>query len=217
MSFRMQRKLTCAESFHVKRKRSSPSLPEVYKKLIPHPIMFPHKVQAWKARGGGGQARPPFFVFTGSLFAMQPATWAGRAVLCFPREHPTTCTPALETRSSNVTSIVPRSPPRQLMRPPGHGKKGQKAFSCTLEEERRLLTALGWQSCPHSDEDSLPLTVEEIQEFYEWAEQLRRDGFAKKPGSGPLSVQRNSFTGSSEDMETESDDGSETSDDETWD
>ncbi|KAK6310907.1 hypothetical protein J4Q44_G00189620 [Coregonus suidteri] len=49
-------------------------------------------------------------------------------------------------------------------------------LSSSLEEEHRLLKAMGWQEYPENDDRFLPLTQEELSEFQTKTEQLKRNG-----------------------------------------
>ncbi|XP_049722185.1 vasculin-like protein 1 isoform X1 [Elephas maximus indicus] len=91
----------------------------------------------------------------------------------------------------------------------------------SLEAELRLLKEMGWQECPKSEEDCLPLTEDELQEFHRKTEQLRRNGFGKKGfsqgrSSSPFSPWRSVGAAELEDTEADAS-GSDTSDDEAWD
>lgn len=50
-------------------------------------------------------------------------------------------------------------------------------LSSSLEEEHRLLKAMGWQEHPENDDNFLPLTEEELKEFQAKTEQLKRNGW----------------------------------------
>ncbi|KAM4022362.1 vasculin-like protein 1 isoform 2-T2 [Anomaloglossus baeobatrachus] len=52
-------------------------------------------------------------------------------------------------------------------------------LSYSLEAEHRLLKEMGWQESPENDEDCLPLTEEELQEFHIKSQQLRRNGMGQ--------------------------------------
>ncbi|XP_048458060.1 vasculin-like protein 1 [Rhincodon typus] len=52
-------------------------------------------------------------------------------------------------------------------------------LSSSLEAEHRLLKAMGWQECSENDDNFLPLTEDELQEFQARTEQLKKNGFRK--------------------------------------
>ncbi|CAN0462670.1 unnamed protein product [Rangifer tarandus platyrhynchus] len=58
-------------------------------------------------------------------------------------------------------------------------EEGGGLLSHSLEAERRLLKAIGWQEYPENDENFLPLTEDELREFHMKTEQLIRNGFGK--------------------------------------
>ncbi|KPP76666.1 vasculin-like protein 1-like [Scleropages formosus] len=91
-------------------------------------------------------------------------------------------------------------------------------LSSSLEAEHRLLKSMGWQEYPENDENFLPLTEEELKEFQEKTEQLKRNGVLLKAGavSLPLSPWRGpANTGLTEGSESETSSSSQTSDDDT--
>ncbi|XP_077132741.1 vasculin-like protein 1 isoform X4 [Ranitomeya variabilis] len=63
----------------------------------------------------------------------------------------------------------------------GSGDERRDRLSYSLEAEHRLLKEMGWQESPENDEDCLPLTEEELQEFHIKSQQLRRNGFLRQP------------------------------------
>ncbi|XP_063283761.1 vasculin-like protein 1 isoform X2 [Pelobates fuscus] len=55
----------------------------------------------------------------------------------------------------------------------------RERFIYSLEAEYRLLKAMGWQEYPENEEDFLPLTEEELQEFHIKSQQLKRNGMGQ--------------------------------------
>ncbi|CAI9602364.1 unnamed protein product [Staurois parvus] len=55
-------------------------------------------------------------------------------------------------------------------------EKERGRLSYSLEAEHRLLKEMGWQESPENDDDCLPLTEEELQEFQRKSQQLKRPG-----------------------------------------
>ncbi|CAB1332198.1 unnamed protein product, partial [Coregonus sp. 'balchen'] len=95
-------------------------------------------------------------------------------------------------------------------------------LSSTLEAEHRLLKAMGWQEYPENDVNFLPLTDEELKEFQDKTEKLKRNrlgqnGVLLKPflkGLPLLLSWRNPLEPELEEVtETESTSSSQTSDD----
>ncbi|XP_055497666.1 vasculin-like protein 1 isoform X2 [Leucoraja erinacea] len=52
-------------------------------------------------------------------------------------------------------------------------------LSSSLEAEHRLLKVMGWQECPESDDNFMPLTEDELREFQAKLELLKKNGFRK--------------------------------------
>ncbi|KAM5148571.1 vasculin-like protein 1 isoform 1-T3 [Mantella aurantiaca] len=95
-------------------------------------------------------------------------------------------------------------------------ERGRLSYS--LEAEHRLLKEMGWQESPENDDDCLPLTEEELQEFQLKSQQLKRhgvgqNGFFRHPRRCALFAWRGPLTPDPS-SETESS-SSDTSDDES--
>lgn len=95
-------------------------------------------------------------------------------------------------------------------------QRGRLSYS--LEAEHRLLKEMGWQESPENDDDCLPLTEEELQEFQIKSQQLKRhglglNGFLRQPRRCALFAWRSPLT---PDPSSETDSSSsDTSDDES--
>ncbi|XP_040190310.1 vasculin-like protein 1 isoform X2 [Rana temporaria] len=95
-------------------------------------------------------------------------------------------------------------------------QRGRLSYS--LEAEHRLLKEMGWQESPENDDDCLPLTEEELQEFQIKSQQLKRhglglNGFLRQPRRCALFAWRSPLT---PDPGSETDSSSsDTSDDES--
>lgn len=94
-------------------------------------------------------------------------------------------------------------------------QRGRLSYS--LEAEHRLLKEMGWEESPENDDDCLPLTEEELQEFQIKSQQLKRhsgvglNGFLRQAGRCALFAWRFPLT-----PELSSDSSSsDTSDDES--
>ncbi|XP_053325608.1 vasculin-like protein 1 [Spea bombifrons] len=61
----------------------------------------------------------------------------------------------------------------------GSQEERREKLSYSLEAEHRLLKEMGWQESPENDEDCLPLTEAELQEFQVKSQQLRRNGMGQ--------------------------------------
>ncbi|KAM9325282.1 vasculin-like protein 1 isoform 1-T2 [Gastrophryne carolinensis] len=100
----------------------------------------------------------------------------------------------------------------------GEEERGRLSYS--LEAEHRLLKEMGWQEAPENEDDCLPLTEEELQEFQIKSQQLKRhgvgqNGFLRQPLRCALFSWRGPLTPDpSECSETDSS-SSDTSDDES--
>lgn len=94
-------------------------------------------------------------------------------------------------------------------------------LSSSLEEEHRLLKAMGWQEHPENDDNFLPLTEEELKEFQAKTEQLKRNGWRQndvrvvlKPREAPLPLSWRDPVDTDMDQGSDSDtSSSQTSDD----
>ncbi|XP_077306944.1 vasculin-like protein 1 isoform X2 [Lithobates pipiens] len=95
-------------------------------------------------------------------------------------------------------------------------QRGRLSYS--LEAEHRLLKEMGWQESPENDDDCLPLTEEELQEFHIKSQQLKRhgiglNGFLRQPRRCALFAWHSPLT---PDPSSETDSSSsDTSDDES--
>ncbi|XP_067086917.1 vasculin-like protein 1 [Osmerus mordax] len=94
-------------------------------------------------------------------------------------------------------------------------------LSSSLEEEHRLLKAMGWQEHPENDDNFLPLTEDELREFQAKSEQLKRNGWRQndvrvfsKPRGVPLHLAWRNPVAMEEGSESETSSSSQTSGDE---
>ncbi|KAB0352230.1 hypothetical protein FD754_017087, partial [Muntiacus muntjak] len=216
-------------SHHANGNKLSAMVPRVYKNLVPKPIPPPSKASAWKANRMEHKS--------GSLSSSQESAFTSPIlVLSSPKEGPTSTTPPIEISSSRLTKLTHRTTDRKseecakledsednsTSEPKENGEEGchQNCLALPVEEEHRLLKAIGWQEYPENDKNFLPLTEDELREFHMKTEQLIRNGFGKNDflqsrSSNLFSSWRNTCRAELEDSDAETS-SSETSDNNAW-
>ncbi|XP_069594125.1 vasculin-like protein 1 isoform X2 [Ranitomeya imitator] len=164
--------------------KTSPSGPIVYKNLIPKPVTSSTK--------GTASVTPPLELSISRLTRMTRRVPDKKSEFLKALKDDQDAD-QLEDRDTDKLEDVP-SPLDHNDNSTGHinvgghhngisgsGDERRDRLSYSLEAEHRLLKEMGWQESPENDEDCLPLTEEELQEFHIKSQQLRRNGFLRQP------------------------------------
>ncbi|KAM4721960.1 vasculin-like protein 1 isoform 2-T5 [Rhinophrynus dorsalis] len=161
--------------------KTNPSGPIVYKNLVPKPAASTIK--------GSSSVTPPLELSISRLTRMTRRVPDRKSEFLKALKDEQDTDPA-EDRDGDKLEEVQRQSPSDLNDLEGEhiveschhngisGSQEEKRemLSYSLEAEHRLLKEMGWQETPENDEDCLPLTEEELQEFQVKSQELRRNG-----------------------------------------
>lgn len=203
--------------------KSNPSGPIIYKNLVPKPASASSK--------GTASVTPPLELSISRLTRMTRRVPDKKSefLKALKDEQDADQT---EDRDRDKLEDVQNQSPTELNNGDGEHIEGSRhlngisdsledqrgRLSYSLEAEHRLLKEMGWQESPENDDDCLPLTEEELQEFQIKSQQLKRhglglNGFLRQPRRCALFAWRSPLT---PDPSSETDSSSsDTSDDES--
>ncbi|XP_075688734.1 vasculin-like protein 1 isoform X2 [Rhinoderma darwinii] len=161
--------------------KTSPSGPIVYKNLVPKPVTSSTK--------GTASVTPPLELSISRLTRMTRRVPDKKSDFLKALKDEQDADQTEDRNGEKLEDVQSRCPldhnanSAEHINVGGHhnglsdsGEERRDRLSYSLEAEHRLLKEMGWQESPENDEDCLPLTEEELQEFHIKSQQLRRNG-----------------------------------------